>query len=575
MGIPARSARFVGREALLDGLRPGVVALHGIAGVGKTAAAVEYAHRHGDEYDVAWWVPAESPELIPAHLAGLARALGVDADEHNLARLMGELRARDRWLLVFDNAEEPAALTPFLPGGRGHVIITSRNPDWGRLARPVAVGGFTRAESVAVLRERAPGLAGAERVAEALGDLPLAVDQAAALLSDTGWSAEQYLDLLGERARSVLGGASWAVAFDRLAEDDPAGLELLSILAWCAPDPVPVTLVTDNAALLPDPLAAVAADPLAFAATTARLRRRAMAEVTPDSVQLHRVPAALLRARADRASTCVRLLGASVPGNPWDNPQTWPLWRQFLPHVLAVVDHVSDDTADEWARLVDRAGSYLHTSGEPAKAVPLLEKVHADRVARHGPDDDRALNAANNLALSIDAADDPARARDLHQDTYDRRRRLFGDDDPRTLTSAANLALTLRGIGDYEGALALHQDTYARRRRLLGDDHPRTMTSANNLAYTLRAMNRLDEARALYEDTYARRSRTLGEDNPRTLVSAANLANVLRKQGDLERARRLYADTLARRRATLGEDHPDTRATVASLKVVEDDLRGR
>ncbi|GAA4412755.1 hypothetical protein GCM10023148_06690 [Actinokineospora soli] len=261
-GIPARSARFVGREALLDGLRPGVVALHGIAGVGKTAAAVEYAHRHGDEYDVAWWVPAESPELIPAHLAGLARALGVDADEHNLARLMGELRARDRWLLVFDNAEEPAALTPFLPGGRGHVIITSRNPDWGRLARPVAVGGFTRAESVAVLRERAPGLAGAERVAEALGDLPLAVDQAAALLSDTGWSAEQYLDLLGELARSVLGGASWAVAFDRLAEDDPAGLELLSILAWCAPDPVPVTLVTDNAALLPDPLAAVAADPI-------------------------------------------------------------------------------------------------------------------------------------------------------------------------------------------------------------------------------------------------------------------------------------------------------------------------
>lgn len=585
-GVPARSARFTGREDLLAALRApftekGVVqAVHGIAGVGKTSTAIEYAHRHGDEYDVAWWVPAEVPELIPVHLAGLARALGIDADEHSVARLIGELRGRDRWLLVFDNAESPAALSPFLPGGSGHVVITSRDPDWGAVARPLGVGGFTRAESTQVLRERAGHLSDADTdaVADALGDLPLAVDQAAALLAETGWPATTFLTLLAERTEDLLssGAASWALAFDRLAGDDPAALQLLSVAAWLAPEPVPATLLTEHPEHLPEPLATVAADPLAFAATTATLRRRAMAEVTPDSLLLHRVPAALLRSRpGDWAATCVRLLRATVPSNPWDNPAVWPTWRRYLPHVLAATAHDVPQAVEEWAWLLDRAASYLHTRGEPDLAIPHLERVHASTRARHGDDDSRTLIAANNLALALDSANHHARASALHKDTFDRRRRLLGDDDPRTLTSAGNLALTLRALGKHEEALALHQDTLERRRRLLGDDHQRTLTSANNLAYTLRGLDRLDEARALYEDTLERRRRLLGDDHPRTLVSVSNLAFILRRQGHLDQARDLHADTLTRRRATLGEDHPDTKSSARSLKAVEDEIRRR
>ena len=634
--VPPRNPRFTGRDGLLTAVRESLLArdrtvvqaLHGMGGIGKTQLAIEYAHRFADSYDLVWWITAEQPGLIGDQFTALAESLGCiqpAAMQTKAARqvVLSELRGRDRWLLVFDNAEDPEDLAAWLPGGNGHVLITSRTRRWAEIAVPVEVDVLARNESITILRGRAPWLTDtdADHVANAMGDLPLGVVQAAGFMADTGMSAEQYIELLGSRAAQLMMegrpssyprslAAVTILALDRLRGQDPAAADLATICAFLAPEPVPVDWFTKAAAVLRAPLADKAADAVAWPQVLARLGRSALVRVDHNGLLMHRLTQVILRSslsapEADATRELAEaVLAASEPSGT-DVPGDWPGWARLLPHVLALDPAV---TSNPGLRAVAcHAARYLIVRGDARVGHDLASGLYRQWRDQDGPDDHSALEAgyilafalremgryssarqldehiltqrrrilgedhpstlasATSLARDLYCLEEARAARELDEDTLARKRRVLGEDHPSTLRSANNLAIDLGALGEVRAARELDEDTLARRRRVLSEDHPDTLKSANNFAEDLRALGEVRAAQELDEDTLARKRRVLGEDHPSTLASASNLAEDLRALGEVRAARELDEDTLARYRRVLGEDHPDTQGSARNL----------
>jgi hypothetical protein len=261
-------AWLAGRDELLADLdarltgtdRPRVVALCGLGGAGKTSAAQEYAHRHLAELGLVWQFPAQETTALTAAFAELAAQLGTGdrpANADPISQVHGVLAAHpEHWLLIFDNAPGPDALQHVLPpGGQGRVLITSQNPHWpGRQALDVPM--LDQDVAAAFLQDRT-GLAdwdAARELADELGGLPLALEQAGAYIQATGDSLAGYLTLFRQRRPDMLSrgeptgykgtvATTWALAFGQLERSTPQAVGLLRLLAYYAPEAIPVRLL--------------------------------------------------------------------------------------------------------------------------------------------------------------------------------------------------------------------------------------------------------------------------------------------------------------------------------------------
>ncbi|NNN36847.1 tetratricopeptide repeat protein [Streptomyces sp. S3(2020)] len=560
---PPRNANFTGREDLLGEMRTRltdartVLSLSGQIGVGKTHLAIEYAHRFSGEYDQVWWVDAEHSQSVPAQLASLAMAIGCanpDTPEPlAVQNLSMELRTLSRWLIVFDNAQEPAALALQLPTGDGHVLITSRNPHWHQIATPVDVDVLSRAESTALLRSGSQSLSklDAHQLAEALGDLPLALTQAAESLYI--FTPDQFLQELERYAGTALSDGTpldypgsltdqLTSSMDRLKEQDPSAAALLRACTLLAPEPFPLHTCDPEQVERSEHPAGIAlvrelSYPRAFRRILTALERLGLARVAGGSIQVHRLTQAVLRDHLrygadvllvghpnDEATQAAHdanaLLASAYPGQAAD-PDSWSRWPDLVPHLLAITPDALTSPFVRYAAC--EACWYLMDHGGARVALPRL--------------------------------------RDLHQAWTQQ----FGAVAEETMWAAAYLARAYAETGEYSQARDLEADILARHQQVLGQDHPDTLRTAGDLAICLEALGRAEEARDLATDTLDRQRRVLGEDHPDTLRTAGNLAVYLEALGETDHARDLAEDTLNRQRRVLGEDHPDTRHTVDNL----------
>jgi MinD-like ATPase involved in chromosome partitioning or flagellar assembly len=615
--VPPRNPTFTGRSMGLERIRaelgggmtivlPRPQTLFGLGGVGKTQIALEYVHRFMGDYDLIWWISSEQTELITASLAELAGRLGLPVGEDIAAaatEALAYLRHTppgERWLLVFDNADDPDAIRPFLPGGQGHVLLTSRNQNWSQLGNSLEVDVFLREESIEHLSRRVPSLGReeADEVAAALGDLPLAVEQAGAWLAETATPVADYLAELRAPATRVLSlsqppgypepvAATWNISINRLQKRSPAAVRLLQLCAFFAPEPISGNLVYSDQmldALLPYDESLQ--DRLNLGQLIQELSRFALAKVDQStrSIQVHRLVQSVMRSQLDlreREDTMHEvhriLVGARPIQGDTDDPANWERFGEIWPH-LDASDAARCDEPDTRQLLIDRV-RYLWKRGDLQTAysfgAQLAEQWTGRDMTGESPQRRKYFERLNHY-LDFHLAN-ILRSQGKYVEAYERDARILewqranldrpGRPDTHTLMTTTGLATDLGTLGRFDEALSMAREAYNGFKELLGQDHPRTLAAANNLGLCLRMVGNWYEARDVDQETLERRRVVLGDRHPHTLSSTGNLARDLREAGDYEESAALLSSTYEAYKEVLGRDFPDTLSTAKSLAV--------
>lgn len=560
--VPPRNISFTGRQAMLETLHQRLSqgttavlpeALHGMGGVGKSQIAIEYVYRHMHDYDLIWWIPAERPGQIQQSLAELASHVGLPVtSEVNVAvpavrEALRLGRPYRNWLLIFDNAEQLDDVREFFPtNGPGKILVTSRNQAWTSVASSLEVDVFAREESIALLRLRGPELdeADSNELAQLLGDLPLAIEQAAVWLSETGMPVAEYLHLFREKhdqaaellhdaapaAYELPVAAAWNVSLDQLRTRDPGALQLLQVCAFFAPEPISRRLLTGSRNVAgPPELMEVLSDPVKLGRAVRAINQYALAKISHrhNTVMLHRLVQRVLVGQmtpqeAAELRHCGHQLLAKADPNAPDLSVHWQQYAELLPHVLH-----SDivDCDDPWARqLVLNQIEFLFQWGDHQGFLSLAQRAVDTWTDKLGPDHEQTLAAGLHLGRALRLHGRFTEAYEHHVRVRDTLASSLGMEDERTLEAQQFVGADLRYLGDFAQALALDEQSLEVVRRRFGQDDPTTLRQAHLYAIDLRLTGDPERALVLDNDTYQRLVAVLGENHPSTIGSLAAIA---------------------------------------------------
>ena len=297
----------------------------GLGGIGKTQLAIEYAYRYSGNFkNCIWFLNAETATTTQSYFAAFAEHfnLGLQADfkpEDLQWAVKTWLTNNKGWLLIFDNLESADTINLYLPDKiNGRMIVTTRNTEID-LGVQVSLGVFDAGEALRFLQRRFSNddtlnmehysfddfTEQAPKLAARLGNLPLALEQAAAYIRKMKYCITDYLRLLGESSVEAfededatalyykrIVNDTWSISFEALST---SAQYMMNLCAYMASDKIPVAFFVEMREKLPSPLREDLATELKTNRVFGDLRTYSLADGNAYFINIHRLVQEVVR----------------------------------------------------------------------------------------------------------------------------------------------------------------------------------------------------------------------------------------------------------------------------------------
>ncbi|KAL6713032.1 hypothetical protein ACLMJK_009428 [Lecanora helva] len=610
--------------------QPRSYVIQGMPGVGKTQLALKYATLsfQKGEYSFVFWLSAGSVEKVTRDCSKLADL--VQLPRRHMLDLAGklialrawlkDLQGKKSWLIVLDNVTEETTtiLRDVLlrEENKGRLLITTRRATfvdifiaWG-ISSQLALQPLATDDAVAMLSAGArleqkkrseTSYIDAERLVRSVGNLPLAIDQAASYMRENGSEPQEVLniyksdeiseilswenDLSQYEEKSVV--ATFTPALNKIQQSVPDALILLRIFCFCDPENIPISIFEQGCDVLhqEDRHRSLQEQAINQSKAVNGLRRswkrahRALRwKSRQDPVEIEKnyeleSVIDLFRSHVHLSKAIQAVQRLSLAAQALE--ETDRIIRiHDLVHLLLRSKLMTDAERRQWLRIaicivckafekIDDRRSPKHWSrcGQFISHIEALEGF----AEQYGLKSTELMDASAWAAAYLDECGLYEKAAVVNQRTLERQKRILGKKHPSTLTSMNNLAGVLESLGKYEEAEDIHRQELALSESVLGKKHPSTLTSMNNLALVLESLGKYEEAEGIHRQTLALRESVLGKKHSFTLTSMNNLAGVLKSLGKYEEAEGIYRQTLALSESVLGKKHPSTLTSMNNL----------
>ena len=592
----------------------------------KTQFALEYAFHcnKSTPSSVIYWIHANSHASFVQGYREIAKRAVLGEMFDSVVDLLNAVKhwveKQSNWLMVLDNADElklfagydsatqnqqeqQPKLFDFIPkGDKGTVLWTTRDGAIKTLLGPehcVELGVMSGEESWKLFHSRA-GVANMEpskddgKLLELLENLPLAIVQAAAYISETNTTVSEYITLFTEspeqevelldqefldqhrtgETNSVM--RTWQISMVRIAEDSPCAAQILRTVCFYDSKRIPMILLSQ---------AGTPFSKVQIAKGRTKLEQFSFLQASTstayssDLYEQHRLVNLATRQSLSKeqflkfSKDALHIIAKLFPSGDYG---TWDECSMYLPHATKVLDFVStkqsgygdqnpDLRSQEVLDLLGHIAGYYHEQQWSSQAEGLQIQILNSRMELSGARDPDTMLAMANLAFTRRNLGRYTEAELLETKVLQMRKEVLGPKHADTILAMANLADTKYRLGQITKAEELETEVLALNKEILGEMHPDTILAMGNLAVTKRKLGLFDDAELLETSVIDLRREVLGEKHPDTILALGNLASTRRVRGRYEEAEPLDIKVLELRKEVLGPRHPDTILTMGNL----------